>query len=159
MIWFSRKRSNPVTLTDKLAAPLNEQPSAIAALTSAVGPSLAYHISECKHGGFIVVVDGAVHCARTTLPEAIQAMGKVAADRYGQSATPPEDAPLVAHDDDDPLPVEDDPGLDGPPRVMRPRPMRRPTDPMGRAMAHARHTAQALAVALLIGGAFVWGRA
>lgn len=139
---------------------LNEQPSAIAALTSAVGPSLAYHISECAHGGYIVIVDGAVHCACTYLHEAIDAMGRVAASRYGQSATSPGQAAIVQRDTSR---VEDDPDLDHAADVAGPygprRPARRmPDGNIERAMEYARRTAQSLVLAVLIGGSVVMWR-
>lgn len=141
---------------------LNEQPSAIAALTAAVGPSIGYFISECAHGGYIVYVDGAIHCARTNLHEAIAAMGDVAANRYSRSATPPERPTVVQGDRGR---VEDDPDLDhatdvAGPYAPRPRPMRRPPEGMlGRAMAQVRRAAQVLLFVLVIGSAALWGRA
>lgn len=138
---------------------LNEQPDAIAALTAAIGASIGYHISECSHGGFIVLVDGAIHCACSTLPEAIMAMGSVAANRYGQSATAPEHAPVVRPRSGR---VEDDPDLDGAadaaaPYAPRPHPMRRPPDGIiGSTMAQVRRAAQVLFLALVIGGTAVW---
>jgi hypothetical protein len=145
MNWLRRIRSNPVTL--------NEQPNAIAALTAAIGPSVGYHISECKHGGFIVIVDGAIHCARSTLPEAIQAMGKVAADRYGKSATDPEHAAVVRPQSDR---VEDDPDLDGAADVAgQYGPERRaPNVARGSPFSQAmRRTAQVVLFVLMIGSA------
>ena len=132
---------------------LHEQPSAIAALTSAVGPSLAYHISECAHGGYIVIVDGAVYCACTHLYEAIAAMGVVASSRYGQAATPPERASVMPSHD---LPVEDDPELDGTPRAFRPHAPRQPESFAGHVMSHVRRSAQAWLLVLVITGAVLW---
>jgi hypothetical protein len=152
MIWFRRSRRNPVTL--------NEQPDAIAALTAAIGPSLGYHISECSHGGYIVIVDGAVHCARTTLPEAITAMGEVAANRYGKSATSPERAAVVTPRGD-PSRVEDDPALDhaadvAGPYGPRPATRRQSDGRLDRTMEHLRRTAQVALLVLVIGGTAMW---
>lgn len=138
---------------------LNEQPDAIAALTAAVGPSIGYFISECAHGGYIVYVDGGIHCARSTLHEAITAMGDVAASRYGQSATAPEHAVVVKPWSGR---VEDDPELDGAADAAAAYGPRSPTmrspreDYLSRGMAQMRRAAQVLFLALVIGGAAVW---
>lgn len=61
-------------------------------LTAAIGPALGYHVSQCSDGGYIVLVDGKVRAARSTLHEAIAVMGDIAADKFGESPEPPERA-------------------------------------------------------------------
>lgn len=138
---------------------LNEQPDAVAALTAAIGPTIAYHISECRRGGFIVIVDGAIDSGWTTLPEAILAMGDVAANRYGKSAVAPERATVVQGDRSR---VEDDPELDraadvAGPYAPRLHPMRQaPDGSLGRGMAGLRRAAQVVLVVLVVGGTAMW---
>lgn len=158
MTWFRRARRNPVTL--------NEQPSAIAALTAAIGPSVGMHVSECKNGGFILIVDGAIHSAHSYGWKLSEAMADVMATRYSKPFVRPEHAKDVTYPDvlgDDPVPVENDPELDraagvaGPYAPARPS-MRRPSD--GGTMEHLRRTAlrsaQAIVIALVIGGTAIW---
>ncbi|HWE19654.1 MAG TPA: hypothetical protein VG758_21135 [Hyphomicrobiaceae bacterium] len=73
-------------------------------LTTAIGPTVGYHISQCAHGGYIVTVDGRIHAACSTLVEAMQAMGRVAAAQYNETSEPPERARDVTREDEDPLP-------------------------------------------------------
>ena len=76
-----------------------------ATLTAAIGPTIGYYVARCKHGGYVVMVDGVIHSAHTSLVEAIEAMGSVAANQYGESALRPEGAtdvtpPLADHQDE-----------------------------------------------------------
>jgi hypothetical protein len=67
-------------------------PIAVEQLGLVFGPSMSVHVSECKHGGFLVIVDGAVHSAWTHGWEVREALGHVMADKYGKAFTPPVEA-------------------------------------------------------------------
>jgi hypothetical protein len=69
-----------------------ETPIAIQQLGQVIGPSIGIHVSECAHGGFVVIVDGAVHSAWTNGWEVREALGRVMADKYGKAFTPPVEA-------------------------------------------------------------------
>lgn len=92
--------------TDQLATANNNRDL----LTTAIGPTVGYHISQCAHGGYIITVDGRIHAACTSLVEAMAAMGRVAAAQYNETAEPPERATDVT------------PDVDRMPRVLRPVP-------------------------------------
>jgi hypothetical protein len=133
----------PTPAGHAVAAPITDRET----LTRAIGPTVGYHISQCKHGGFIVCVNGAIHAARSTLIEAVQAMGRVAANQYSEAAEPPERAREVT-----PLPVEDDPSLDNNlPRYVRPPQMQSPRRRGLWTAARLRKTAQAALIALVVG--------
>jgi hypothetical protein len=69
-----------------------ETPIAIQQLGQVIGPSIGIHVSECAHGGFVVIVDGAVHSAWTNGWEVREALGQVMAQKYSKSFTPPAEA-------------------------------------------------------------------
>lgn len=64
-------------------------------LALGIGPTLGYHVSQCPDGGYLVLVDGKVRSACSTLVEAVAAMGRVAAGQFGETAQPPEQAQNV----------------------------------------------------------------
>lgn len=70
---------------------------------TAVGETISYHISRCKHGGYVVWVDGAIYAACTSLGEAVAMMGSVAAEQYGD-ADGPASPPVPRTASDDPIP-------------------------------------------------------
>jgi hypothetical protein len=101
-------------------------PIAIDQLGQVFGPTIGYYIARCRHGGYLVIVDGTAHSAHSALSEAIGAMGKVAADQYGEAAQPPERArdvtPAPRDARDEPLPPGDRPRIVHPPQTGRPAP-------------------------------------
>ncbi|HEY1244336.1 MAG TPA: hypothetical protein VGF29_05840 [Hyphomicrobiaceae bacterium] len=97
--------------------PENQTPIAVEQLGQVFGgQAIGYHTVRCRHGGYLAVIDGAVHSAHATLAAAFDAMARHASAEYGEATEPPERARDVTPQAD----VRDEP-LPGPrPRIVRP---------------------------------------
>lgn len=142
-MWLKQRKGTAMAeqRTDQLTAANNSRN-----LAEAIGPTVGYHVSQCKHGGYIVVVDGAIHAACTTLAEAMAAMGRVAASQYNETAEPPERAHDVTPHGGE---------IDRLPRMLRPVPASpKPPDPTG---VPIRQTAVLVLVAITAFAGALWG--
>jgi hypothetical protein len=130
--------------------PENQTPIAVEQLGQVFGgQAIGYHTVRCRHGGYLAVIDGAVHSAHATLASAFEAMGRHASAEYGEATEPPERARDVTPQAD----VRDEP-LPGPrPRIMRPPQTARLPDgdasPSGPVLTGLAERARTTAVALL----------
>jgi hypothetical protein len=72
---------------------------AIELITKAIGPTVGFHVAGCPDGGYVVIVDGRIRAACTSVEEVLDGARRTLVNHFGEDVPPNGIGPgLPSHD-------------------------------------------------------------